>query len=194
MQKEVLKSLEELIRKGSKVLLMGDFNCRDVSWKEMEGKGQTESWSEELLQLIMVNTMEQWVDEFTRYRGEVEPTILDLICTKKPEVGPTLKYLSPMGKSDHVVIEVELKETEGKIWNEEYKIGRLNHAKSNFVDLRKYFGDVDWKQIMEGKTVQEKYEIFLEKYKIGVQKYVPVYRAKKGKHCWYNARCAKAKK
>ena len=42
--------------------------------------------------------------------------------------------------------------------------------------------------------VQEKYETFLNKYNKGVQKYVPVYRVRKSKHSWYNARCAGAKK
>ena len=194
MHKEVLKCLEGLIRKGNKILLMGDFNCRDVNWKELEGKEIAGTWSEKLLQLIMVNTMEQWVDEFTRYRGDAEPSILDLIFTKKPESKPNLRYLSPMGKSDHVVIEMEINETEREAWKEDYKNGRLNHAKSKFEELKKYFGDINWKQIMEGKTVQEKYETFLNKYKEGVQKYVPVYKVKKGKHCWYNARCTEAKR
>ena len=47
---------------------------------------------------------------------------------------------------------------------------------------------------MEDKTAQEKYEFFLEKYNEGVQKYVPIYKIRKGKHAWYNARCAAAKK
>ena len=47
---------------------------------------------------------------------------------------------------------------------------------------------------MEGKIVQEKYETFLDKYNGGVQKYVLVYRVRKSKHSWYNARCAGVKK
>ncbi|MPC79390.1 hypothetical protein E2C01_073916 [Portunus trituberculatus] len=41
---------------------------------------------------------------------------------------------------------------------------------------------------MEGKTMQKKYDIFLEKYKEGVK------RVRKSKHMRYDARCAKAKK
>ena len=47
---------------------------------------------------------------------------------------------------------------------------------------------------MEDKTVQEKYEAFLIKYNEGIQKYVPLYKVRKSKQVWYDARCAEAKK
>ena len=46
---------------------------------------------------------------------------------------------------------------------------------------------------MNGKTAQEKYEIFLKRYREGVERYVPKYKLRDSKHTWYNARCAKAK-
>ncbi|MPC12743.1 hypothetical protein E2C01_005447 [Portunus trituberculatus] len=67
----------------------------------MENAGQ---WSEKVLQMTMVNTMDQWVEESTRYSGEEEPSLLDLIFTKKPESPPIIQYLGPVGKSDHVTI------------------------------------------------------------------------------------------
>ena len=67
---QVLKCLGDMMRKDRKVLLVGDFNCKGVNWKEMEGSGNTGSWSEEMLQLVMENTLDQWVEEFTRLRGD----------------------------------------------------------------------------------------------------------------------------
>ena len=83
MQKEVLKCLADMMRKDKKILLMGDFNCRGVNWKEMEGSGTEGSWSEEMLKLVMENTLDQWVEDFTRLRGEDKPSMLDLVFTKK---------------------------------------------------------------------------------------------------------------
>ena len=82
MQKEVLKCLGDMMRKDRKVLLVGDFNCKGVNWKEMEGSGNAGSWSEEMLQLVIENTLDQWMKEFTRLRGE-EPSMLDLVFTRK---------------------------------------------------------------------------------------------------------------
>ncbi|MPC92873.1 hypothetical protein E2C01_087985 [Portunus trituberculatus] len=55
----------------------------------MDNAGQ---WSKEVLQLTMVNTVDQWVEESTRYRGEEEPSLLDLVFTEKPEPPPIIQY------------------------------------------------------------------------------------------------------
>ncbi len=46
--------------------------------------------------------------------------------------------------------------------NELFRNGRQNYAKANLTELNKYFGKINWKQLFEGKVVQEKYEIFFE--------------------------------
>ncbi|MPC61465.1 hypothetical protein E2C01_055537 [Portunus trituberculatus] len=73
----------------------------------MDDAGQ---WGEEVLQLTMVNTMDQWVEESTRYREEEEPSLLHLVFTKKPEPPPIIQYHSPIGRSDHVTSELEIQE------------------------------------------------------------------------------------
>ncbi|MPC91682.1 hypothetical protein E2C01_086736 [Portunus trituberculatus] len=84
-------------------------------------------WSEEALQLTMVNAMDQWVEESTRYRDEEEPLLLDLVFTKKP----IIQYLSPMGKSDHVTLEMQIQEEDEISYTEDYK-GEIELCKSNF--------------------------------------------------------------
>ncbi|MPC68941.1 hypothetical protein E2C01_063153 [Portunus trituberculatus] len=74
--------------------------------------GNAGSWSKEMLQLTMVNTLDQRVKESTWYRGEEEPSLLDLVFTKKPEPPPIIQNQSPMGKSDHVTLELETQEWE----------------------------------------------------------------------------------
>ena len=194
MQKEVLRCIEKMLERDKKVLIVGDFNCKSVNWAEMEVTGNEGLWSEGLLQMAMVNTLDQWVEECTRYRGEEEPAMLDLVFTKRPEPRPTIKYLGPMGKSDHILLEVEMQEEEVLRYKEDYKSGRLNYAKAKFDELRIFYDKIDWRKIMEGKKVQEKYDIFLEKYNEGVQKYVPLFNVKRRKYSWYNARCQEAKR
>ena len=70
--------------------------------------------------------MDQWVKETTRYRGDDEPSQLDLVFTKKPEVEPGIDYLCPVGKSDHVLMEINIQEEELHKCNEEYKKERRN--------------------------------------------------------------------
>ena len=47
---------------------------------------------------------------------------------------------------------------------------------------------------MNGKTAQEKYEIFLKRYREGVERYVPKYKLRDSKYTGYNARCAEEKR
>ena len=121
MQNEVLKSINDMLKKGKRVLLVGDFNRKEINFGEIEMRGNASSWSEELLTAMMVNTMDQWVKETTRYRGEDEPSQLDLIFTKKPEIEPNIKYMSPMGKSNHVTIEIDINKDEVLKCNEDHK-------------------------------------------------------------------------
>ena len=168
MQKEVLRCIEKMLERDKKVLIVGDFNCKSMNWAEMEVTGNEGLWSEGLLQMAMVNTLDQWVEECTRYRGEEEPAMLDLVFTKRPEPRPTIKYLGQMVKSDHIVLEMEMQEEEVLRYKEDYKSRRLNYAKAKFDELRIFHGKINWRNIMEGKTIQEKYDIFLEKYNEGV--------------------------
>ena len=72
-------------------------------------------------------------------RGDEEPSMLDLVFTKKTESRPTIKYLSSMGKCDHIILEIEMLEGEVARHTEDYKSERLNYAKAKFEELRKFY-------------------------------------------------------
>ncbi|MCX7564718.1 hypothetical protein OS176_14495, partial [Xanthomonadaceae bacterium XH05] len=83
--------------------------------------------------------MTQWVKEETRFRGEDTPARLDLLLTKEPDVIEYLKYMCPIGKSDHVVIEFQMIIGNVVPRDEFYRQGRYNFGKADFVGLRKFF-------------------------------------------------------
>ncbi|MCD9088864.1 hypothetical protein, partial [Stenotrophomonas sp. SY1] len=89
---------------------MGDFNCKEICWKEMTVKGGDDLWGNVLLEMIIDHTMTQWIQENTRYRNEEEPSRLDLIITSEPRIVDKIEYKTPIGKSDHILIELELNE------------------------------------------------------------------------------------
>ncbi len=45
------------------LILMGDFNCGEVDWENLDSMGGPESWGSKLLELTMENMMLQWVME-----------------------------------------------------------------------------------------------------------------------------------
>ena len=175
------------------MVMMGDFNCREVIWEELRVNGSDESWGGELLSMAMENSMTQWVGEHTRFRGEDEPSRLDLIFTGEPEILNDIKCRCPLGRSDHVVIECELRKEKVMRRNEVYKEGRNNYGKTNFVELRNYFEQVDWTGVDQANGVEEGWSEFKNIYEQGVEKWVPKMKKRNIKiQEWFNKRCEKA--
>ena len=79
------------------------------------------------------------MNEHTRCRGAEEPSILDLVFNRRPELQPMIKYQNPMGKNDYVVLGIEIHEEMIEGWNEDHKNVQLNYAKANFDESRKFF-------------------------------------------------------
>ena len=121
MISDTKNSLKEILKEGENTILMGDFNCKEVHWEDMSSEGGEESWGTMLLDLTMDYTMTQWIQECTRYRSGKEPSRLDLVFMKEPELVSNIEYMTPIGKSDHVLIELELREGTYIARNEKYK-------------------------------------------------------------------------
>ena len=193
MTKDTIMCLKRLVSESENVTIMGDFNCKEISWENWSTEGSELSWGNELLQLAMDNILTQWVQEPTRFQGNAEPARLDLVFTKEPEIVESMNYQSPIGKSDHVLIEFKLgadDTEEGK----DHKEGTLNFSKANFVELRKHFGEVNWAAFHNARGTEEKWRLLLEIYEDGIRKCVPKRQVKKeARQVWYNRRCEQAK-
>ena len=193
MIKDTLKSIEDVLTEKRKVLLLGDFNCKEVDWENFESGVGEKDWGERFLTLMMENMMEQRVKENTRYRGDDEPARLDLVLTREVNLCGDIQYKCPLGKSDHVVMEMQIEVKQGKR-DEAYRRDRLNYRKMDSESLKKFFEKLNWEEMLQASGVQKKYDIFMNYYREGVTKFVPKYKPKEeGRKDWFNATCAKAK-
>ena len=82
-----------------KKFLVGDFNMPGVSWEEMVGPGIYG----DVLDVVNELGLEQLVGKFTRF-GTTSSSILDLCFVKNFLPFRDIKYLSPLGKSDHSLL------------------------------------------------------------------------------------------
>lgn len=153
---------------------MGDFNCKKVNCEEFETKKSENSWGAKLLDLAE-NNLNQWVREETRYRGNNQPAKLDLKGINIDDV----KHKCPLGKSDHEMLQVEINSNCVEVLDEKHKAKRRNYFKVRYEELKTFFRNMNWAVIKEAKSVQEKYNCFLEIYNEGVRGYVPYYEIKK---------------
>ena len=84
---------------------MGDFNCKYIEWKIGNTNIEQETNPNNcLLKTCRDCYLEQIVDQNTRARGDNTPSLIDLILCYDPAEIENLKYLSPLGKSDHCII------------------------------------------------------------------------------------------
>ena len=193
--KDVREEMERIMRENRDLILMGDFNCKEVEWESLETKGDSESWGSVLLELAMDNLMTQWVTEKTRYRGDDEPSRLDLVFSKEVDVIKDISYISPLGKSDHVLIEMEIENTGSYERIEMHRKMKVNYGKADVGNLRKYFEDTDWNELLSADNIQDKYDIFKKIYDEGITRYVPKYKEQRqGRKEWFNVKCEAARK
>ena len=195
MLNDMKECLKEMLKESDNIILMGDFNCKEVSWEEWTANSGEKSWGNFLLDLSIENIMTQWIKENTRYRGGETPSRLDLVFTKEPDIIEDIEYKTPLGKSDHVVLEFKIHSGWMGRNNEDHKVDRLDYKRTNFTELRKFFKEADWSRLINASQIDEKWESFSNIYHEGVGRYVPKMSQKtRGKSDWYNKKCGEARK
>ncbi|KAK8747749.1 hypothetical protein OTU49_016574 [Cherax quadricarinatus] len=104
----MVDTLAEVARRAhssrAKLLVIRNFNHREIDWENLEPHGGPETWRARMLDVVLENLMHQHVKDTTRVRGEDEPARLDLVFTLGSSDIEDIKYESPLGASDHVVL------------------------------------------------------------------------------------------
>ncbi|KAH0817119.1 hypothetical protein GEV33_005672 [Tenebrio molitor] len=98
---------EGLADTSEKIFIFGDFNMLQLLWP-LDSSGSFSNSSQLMADLIINSHLCQLVLEPTRFRLNQTPSTLDLIISSYDNSLTNLKYLSPIGISDHVTLGIEL--------------------------------------------------------------------------------------
>ena len=90
----------------------------------------------------MNNTMIQWVNKNKRHRGEDKPSRWDLLFTKRINLEKDINYECPFGRTDHVVLEIKIKEYMENKQEESYKKKGRKYAKANYTAMKRFFNEI----------------------------------------------------
>ena len=196
MLSDTVECIQKLLIDSKNITIMGDFNCKEVNWEEWNTPGTQETWGDRLLKLAMENILTQWITKSTRFQGSINPTRLDLVFTKEPELVDQVRYQCPLGNSDHILLELDLSAAGGdKVRMEDHKNGRYHFGKADFMGLKQFYMDTNWRKFDEATNIYEKWTEFLKVYNEGVERYVPKMNTiKVKKNEWFNHKCEKARK
>ena len=140
---QFLDSWEDALDETEDVSVIGDVNI-DLSKVFVRGNHYCKKMAEELQLRILSRGVLQVVKDYTRFRVNVEPSLLDHIYMTRPELGR--HQVSEWGSSDHRLIEL-FKKVKGPLPNAMRMRKRTfkNFSKNNFLkDVKeiKWYGSV----------------------------------------------------
>ena len=167
--------LDEINRSNFKhVLIIGDFNYKDIDWETRTTKLGTESATSKFLDRINLNDWYQHVQQSTRYREGQKSSLLDLIITNEEHAIDNLEMYHPLGKSDHVVLKIDY------VIPVVYKnnIEKYRFYKGDFIGLNNHLNNANWEKNKKLENVHDMWDELLCNVNQAVSKFIP--RSKKG--------------
>ena len=181
-----IKLANDLVKKGvyQGLIIAGDFNYADIFWNEELDPvvaNETES-TNNFLETLNEGFLTQNVF-FKTYQHDflTLTNTLDLVITESQERVYELKSGPVLGVSSqgqgHLCINWKYCLKDGTTnFGEKFKRTKYNYKKANYVGMKSYFGSINWSDIFMDKNVGSCYEIFVNKYKIACDEFIPIVR------------------
>ena len=169
MSDKLVELVNEISNKGySHIMIIGDFNYKDINWVELHSPVKVER---NFLKCIGDNYLHQHVTEPTRWRGNDQPNILDLIITNEEDMISCIDYQSPIGKSDHAILVFDF-ECYAEENVEEFT--KKKYYKADYEKMKEYVNkNTNWDELLKDKDIDEMCKEFLEVYET-LESFVPV--------------------
>lgn len=92
----VKKVADIAVTRKCKLLIMGDFNYKEINWQELNPHGDHNSWRARFLDCVQKIFLYQQVLESSAARGSDTPSVLDLVFTQSDLEITNMNYLGRM--------------------------------------------------------------------------------------------------
>ena len=172
----LLKKISQL-EKYAKKIIVGDFNFRDINWENWTYNSDNHCINSEFIECLRDCYFTQLVDKPTRGRGSDTPSTLDLIITDDPDIIENVNVMSPLGRSDHSVISLEVPYDTNKAPKQTYR----DYSKADYTIMKNIFSN-DLLEEIQGAAdnVEIQWKLFTDACN-EAHKYVPEKIAKQNK-------------
>ena len=156
----------------SHILLMGDYNYKDIDWELFHSDDKTELM---FVDCVIENGLVQHVDKPTRNRGTNQPSLLDLVLTNEADHIINMEHNSSLGKSDYCTLEFDFQcYWENVRPSKEIKLYR----KADYQKMKNEINGTEWIEEMKNKSIENKWDFFTEKMRELVDNNVPTVKVK----------------
>lgn len=150
------------------IVITGDFNFPDINWAEHNACTPA---ANEFLKSCDDAFLTQHVSKPTRGRINQRPNILDLVLTSDENMVTDIKFLSPIGSSDHACLKFEVFCGTGTK-SKPREIFLYN--KADFTAINQYLSSINWDvELSNTNSTQEMYKTILNYYNIACHANIP---------------------
>ena len=165
------------VAKSSVLVLVGDFNFPDVSWKQNTAQRKQ---SRRFLESVEDSFLTQLVSEPTRGGAP-----LDLLFTKREGLVGDVVVGSCLGQSGHEMVEFSIL---GEARKGTRKTAVLDFRRADFELLRTLVGRGPWEAVLKGRGVQEGWALFKREILMAQERSVPTCpkTSRHGRLAWLN--------
>ena len=168
--KKIRQAIEEITNMdGSDIIIMGDFNYKEINWEREKGMGKEQ---DKFIACIQQSLLTQHVKDVTRFRGNDKPSIVDLVLSSDEDMLGEIEIQSPLGKSDHSVLVFNAGLTITRTIKQETK---KMYRKANIKGMKKDMGGLDWEEILNpnGKTMEDIVKEFNVRFNETMDRHIP---------------------
>ena len=185
--RQLIGSLEELSKSPHKLVIVGDFNFPGINWAtESCLQGTPE---EDFLEWFHSRALLQHVNEYTRFRTGQAPSLLDLVISRHQRDIEVVRFLPPIGKSDHLVLKVVLNVKQSKAPTSRSR----NFDKMDIAQLQSRALDLEWYVATENVTVEDRWQLIRNNLQRLQEEFAPLRNRKQhGKPPWWRAGISRA--
>ena len=172
---DLMRSCER-ISGENQVVVCGDFNYSSILWEDnsVDADGYYVGQASNFLEAINDCHWAQHIKEWTHLRDTDNPSRLDLVFSKHDQDIVDVEYSAPIGLSKHAVIKFNVL-IENPDKDRAGVTPRLNFHKGDYVKLKELLSNVDWATEFEGKSTNERWQIFLYYYRKYVKECIPTF-------------------
>ena len=161
------------------LLLAGDFNYPEIDWATMTCQKEMSHPASVFLETLRDCDLKQHIEEPTHYRPDCKPNVLDLVLTNEQELVEDIRFLPPIGKSHHLLLEFNLKCYLGH--NSSCKQKKLYH-KADYNQMRSEIAGIDWIKSLQGMDIQCMWDSFLTQLTPVLKKHIPTKKTRTGQN------------
>ena len=121
----------------------------------------------------------QHVFEATRFRGDQTPSKLDYAFMNEEDLLGNLKYIAPLGMSDHIGLLWKFPGSMSTVHRQE--VVKKVYWKGDYSSLAEILSSIDWEKEFEGADVEACWNSFKDKIRDAVDKFIPISQPRRRK-------------